>query len=208
MSNLQEYGRKIPVERVREAVIECLKANYARDVISVEEFESRLEEAEKAGTHETLAALVSDLPEMQEPQIRRDANLQKNVESQYSARVQINRGHVEESGTFVNIFSGTERKGPWQPPKTLHTICIFGGAELDFREAEFFPGTTQIDVFCVFGGVDITVPPGVNVVVDGIAVLGGFSNSAQGTKYPGAPVLRVTGFAVFGGVDVKVKKPK
>jgi hypothetical protein len=60
-----------------------------------------------------------------------------------------------------------------------------------------------IDVKAVFGGVDIVVPDDVIAIVDGTAVFGGFDDKVS-TNQPatGAPVVRIGGKAVFGGVSV------
>jgi hypothetical protein len=57
------------------------------------------------------------------------------------------------------------------------------------------------------GGVEITVPEGLTVQVDGIGIFGGFDQKAEGPGEPGAPVLRIKGAALFGGVEIK-RKPR
>lgn len=52
------------------------------------------------------------------------------------------------------------------------------------------------------GGIELTVPEGIDVRVDVVALLGGHPGPTT-TPPPGAPVLRVTGLVVMGGVDVK-----
>jgi hypothetical protein len=86
---------------------------------------------------------------------------------------------------------------------------MLGGAEIDLREAKFAPGVTQIEANAFMGGIEITVPPGVRVESLGAAFMGGFEASAgdSGALDPNAPVLRVSGLAVMGGVEVKVRKP-
>ena len=57
------------------------------------------------------------------------------------------------------------------------------------------------------GGIEITVPEGLAVHVDGMGIFGGFDQKAEGPGQPGAPVLRIKGAALFGGVEVK-RKPR
>ena len=57
-------------------------------------------------------------------------------------------------------------------------------------------------VFCLMGGIEITVPDGLDVRVDAVALLGGHSGPTS-TPPPGAPVLRITGLVLMGGIDVK-----
>ena len=84
-----------------------------------------------------------------------------------------------------------------------------GGADLDFREAVLGPGITEVQVYTMWGGVDIVVPPGVNVECHGLAIMGGFESKGQspGKADMNAPTIRITGVALMGGVDVTVRHP-
>lgn len=107
----------------------------------------------------------------------------------------------------VAIFGGATRKGQWVVPAQMTAFAMFGGVELDLTLASFAQAETEIVAVAIFGGVDITVPEGITVHVDGIGIFGGFDQRAEGPGEVGAPVLRVRGAALFGGVDVK-RKPR
>ena len=79
---------------------------------------------------------------------------------------------------------------------------------MDFREARLAPGVTEVSVVSKLGGVDIIVPPGLQVDFGGIGILGGFdmSDEVTGVEDPSAPILRVNGVAILGGVDVTVRQ--
>ncbi len=111
------------------------------------------------------------------------------------------------SSTVVAIFGGATRKGEWVVPAQLTAFAMFGGVELDLTEARFAELETEFITGAIFGGVEITVPEGLTVHVDGIGIFGGFDQKAEGPGEPGAPVLRVKGGALFGGVEVK-RKPR
>jgi hypothetical protein len=88
-----------------------------------------------------------------------------------------------------------------------------GGVELDFREATLQPGITEVHAFAFWGGVEILVPPDIRLECSGIGIMGGF-DTGDWAGEPGGdvgdpliPVLRVTGVAVMGGVEVKVRYP-
>jgi len=54
--------------------------------------------------------------------------------------------------------------------------------------------------------VDVIVPPGVEVVVRGVGIMGGFDHRENGVPAePGAPRVIVTGVAFWGGVSVRRK---
>ena len=84
-----------------------------------------------------------------------------------------------------------------------------GGANLDLREARFPPGVIDIEVTAVMGGINIVVPPGLAVQMHGSAIFGGFAdiNRAPANPDPDAPLLRVHGLTMMGGVNVEMRLP-
>ena len=84
-----------------------------------------------------------------------------------------------------------------------------GGVDLDFREARMGPGVIELSVFAIIGGVTIIVPPDLQVESDGIGIMGGFecSEEVRAGHDPDAPILKINGLAMMGGVDVKVREP-
>jgi hypothetical protein len=116
-------------------------------------------------------------------------------------------GASSASSTVVAIFGGATRKGEWVVPAQMTAFAMFGGVELDLRAATFSGQEAEIVAVAVMGGIDITVPEGLTVQVDGVGIFGGFDQRAEGPGRPGAPVLRIKGAALFGGVDVK-RKPR
>jgi hypothetical protein len=88
----------------------------------------------------------------------------------------------------------------------MRAIAIMGGVELDLSEAELTAQVTEIDVIAVMGSVVVTVPPGVRLESDGIAILGGFEDQLRepASGDPNAPIVRVRGVAIMGGVETKV----
>lgn len=112
------------------------------------------------------------------------------------------------TGQAVAVFGGVERKGRWTVPTTMNLTTVMGGADLDVTEATFAGDQVTIKVFALFGGAQITVPPDVQVITDVAAVFGGVDNQATQATPPGAPVLRITGFVMFGGVGVALPRRK
>ena len=111
-----------------------------------------------------------------------------------------------EEGRIVAVMSTATRKGRWEPPAKLVVFAMMGGAELDFREANLYEGETIVDVTVLMGGVEILIPPDVDVECEGTGFMGGFSSLSYRARADDAPLLRIRGWAVMGGVDVKVKK--
>ena len=77
------------------------------------------------------------------------------------------------SAHLVAVFGGVSRKGVWQVPAEIDAVNVFGGTELDLREAVLTSRETRIRAVCILGGMEIVVPPEMHVVDSGIAVMGG-----------------------------------
>ncbi len=103
------------------------------------------------------------------------------------------------------LFGATHIVGVYVAPEQLRSVAVFGGSYIDLRLAVLPPGVTEIRCLAVFGGIKIIVPPEVNLDIDGIGVFGGFGRRGHSELAKGRPTVRVTGLAVFGGVDVFVK---
>ena len=183
----------------RERTVELLCDHFAADHLSEAELERRLDLAHLARDSTQLAELLRDLPSVP----ARQSATHLSSSAQGPLRVPA----VAEHQTFVAVMGGMERKGSWDLSRRNNLIAVMGGAELDLREARFGPGVTEVSIFALMGGVNITVPPGVRVDVSGFALMGGFGTSGRVPRMddPHAPVLRVTGFALMGGVNVRVR---
>jgi hypothetical protein len=102
-----------------------------------------------------------------------------------------------------NVFSGTEVASHSEQFKGGNVGAIFGGAEVDLHDAKLAPGAS-LDVFAVFGGVEVSVPAGWQVLTRGFPIFGGFENvTAKERIGPDAPVLEVHATILFGGVEIK-----
>ena len=132
-------------------------------------------------------------------------------------RLRSMRSRVEESSLLafdeededvdhvVAIMSGAARKGHWEPAAKFRVLAVLGGAELDFRDADMLEGTTEVHVLAIMGGCNIIVPPDVAVQVNGVGFMGGFSHLRHHPPDDDAPLIKVRGLAVMGGVEVKVR---
>ncbi len=82
-----------------------------------------------------------------------------------------------------------------------------GAIDLDFSEAVFQPGITDVSVRAVMGAVSITVPPHLQVECDGRSILGHFEamDVRPRESEPDAPVLRISGVAIMGAVEISTR---
>jgi hypothetical protein len=190
----------------REQTIELLCQHFARDNLEMAEFESRLDVANRAVTTAELDALLGDLPAA-----ATDAPLARPAPAPPAAaerQRQVPAQPVEANRTMLALLAGVERRGRWVPARRNWVVAVMGGADLDFRDVDLPPGETEVTVFCMMGGVDIIVPPGLAVDADGTAILGAFGHaSAPPVADPDSPLLRIRGICVMGAAEIAVRRP-
>ncbi|MBC9717111.1 DUF1707 and DUF2154 domain-containing protein [Streptomyces sp. TRM66268-LWL] len=187
----------------RERVAEVLRDALAEGRLDMEEFEERLDSVYKARTYGDLEPLTRDLPVAGQAAAPVPfASSAPAVGSDWSARV----GGEATSRGGVAIMGGFQRKGVWTAPRRFNCFAFWGGGEIDLREARFEDRETVINCVAVMGGMNVIVPPGVEVVVRGFGIMGGFDHSEEGVPgEPGAPRVILTGFALMGGIGVERK---
>ncbi len=103
------------------------------------------------------------------------------------------------------IFGGFKRRVSTQTFKGGELTAIFGGYEVDLRQAVLENGQARIDVFVLFGGGEIRVPEGWEIANRATAIAGALNDSTHHGPSPteGRPRLVVTGLILFGGTEVK-----
>ncbi|MFJ8631735.1 DUF1707 domain-containing protein [Streptomyces sp. NPDC093568] len=190
----------------RERVADVLRDALAEGRLDMEEFGERLDATYKARTYGELAPITRDLPvgAVAVPKVdmvKRDGS----PDGSWAGRIVGGEG----SSTWgIAVMSGFQRKGRWTAPKRFNCFAFWGGGEIDLREANFADREIVINCVAIMGGMEVIVPPGVEVEVRGIGIMGGFDHpeeTAQDEPQPGAPRVIVTGFAFWGGVGVERK---
>jgi predicted membrane protein len=115
---------------------------------------------------------------------------------------------LARSGDYLQgtaIFGGFKRRIQTQTFKGGELTAIFGGYEVDLRQAALEAGQARIDVFVLFGGGEIRVPEGWEISNRATAVFGALNDSTHHGPSPseGRPHLVVTGLILFGGTELK-----
>jgi Domain of unknown function (DUF1707)/Cell wall-active antibiotics response 4TMS YvqF len=180
----------------RDRVSDQLREALAEGRLTPEEHAERIELVYRAKTYAELAPILADLPGS--GAAPRPAMA---VRSDLPAP-------QAQSPSIVTIFGGAERKGRWLVEPQLNVLTVFGGVDLDFREAVLSQPEVTINVSCIMGGLSIKVPPGVRVVNSVSAIFGGVDVGGTDAVQPGAPVIRLTGFVMMGGVSVEQRLPR
>jgi predicted membrane protein len=100
------------------------------------------------------------------------------------------------------IMGGVTRKSNSQTFRGGELTAIMGGCELDLREAHLAEGEVIIDVFALWGGVEIRVPESWGIVGKVQPVMGAFEDNTRPPR-DSKTRLTVRGAAIMGGVEVK-----
>src|SRR5688572_12421182 len=174
----------------REAAIGRLGTAFARDVLTVVEYERRVTEVYRVTSHAALHELTADLPGAS-PARAADHELGPPPSA---------------APSILAFFSNVVRAGRMRIPARLSMQSIFGNVELDLRDAEFGVGATDIEASAVFGNIEVLLPTGVTVENHGNAFLGSYTAMAPGRPGVGQPstLIRLNGIAIFGNVEFRI----
>jgi hypothetical protein len=186
----------------RDTAAAVVNNALAEGRLTAEEHSDRLDAIYSAKTHAELVPLLEDLPAAGSSAAGTAAPATRPA------------GQLARSGRgsrIVAIFSGASRKGGWHAEPVIEVLAVFGGVDLDFRDAVLPGPEVVLRATAVLGGVDVVVPPEMRIVDGGgVAILGGrdIAGASAESAGPDAPVLRIEGTCVLGGIDVKRKARK
>ncbi len=123
-----------------------------------------------------------------------------HMEPEKSSNANLN---TEDTIELFAILSGNSAINQAFNFKGGKVTAILGGIDLDLRQAQLNDGRGFLDVTALFGGVEIKVPDTWRVEIKGTPILGGIENQTKANPDSNAPVLKISGSAMFGGIDVK-----
>jgi predicted membrane protein len=121
----------------------------------------------------------------------------------FGGRRTVRPGDANSSFSALAIMGGVSRRNNAQAFRGADLTAVMGGCEIDLRQASIEPGTEAvIDVFAVWGGIEIKVPPDWTVITRAIPIMGGVEDKTH------APVtadkrLVIRGLLLMGGAGVK-----
>ena len=165
----------------RDAVIELLKERTADGTLTLAEFADRVGTALVARTRADLDAVRADLPGAPATAQRRNP-----------------------THTVLSIMAGAGKKGRWRCGERVVAVAVMGGCHIDFRGAEIDADVVHVVAVAVMGGIDIVVPEGIEVGLDGLPVMGGKSMQVKNVpRLPGSPRILVHAYPIMGGVTVR-----
>ena len=117
------------------------------------------------------------------------------------------RGDAEsDEVALMAVFDGTELRSEAKAFRGGSMLAWYGGVDADLREATLAPDA-RLAVTALFGGIQLRVPPEWRIESAIRAVAGGYDVSGEDPDDPDAPVLRLEGRALCGGIAVSRKPP-
>lgn len=177
----------------RDAVAQRLQQAFAERRLDDDEFDERMRAALTARTGTDLDKLTADLPAIAPGTTAPAAD------------------PARRPGRWALAYKGSIRRGGrWRVPERFTSVVYKGGGLLDLRAAELTAPVTTVVAVAYKSRIDILVPPGVRVEMEGFGVSKGWSAEEElEIKLPhNAPTLHVRGIAYKGMIETRTRPPE
>jgi hypothetical protein len=175
----------------RDAVVLRLQEAFADGRLDDEEFDQRTRAALTARLSSQLAPLTEDLPAA--------AGAPRQV-----ATTTARHG----PGRFAVAYkSSIRRGGRWRVPERFRAVVYKGSGHIDLRAAELTSPVTTVYAIAYKSRIDVLVPLGVRVDLEGFGVSKGWSAAEDlESRLPAdAPIVHVRGVGYKGTIEVSTK---
>jgi hypothetical protein len=177
----------------REAAAQRLQQAFAERRLDDDEFDERMRAALTARTGADLDKLTADLP------------------APRPGGTAAGRGPaapVRAPGRWAVAYKNSIRRaGRWRVPERFTSVVYKGQGWLDLRAAELTAPVTTVVAVAYKSRIDILVPPGVRVEMEGFGVSKGWSAEEElEIRLPqDAPTVHVRGIAYKGTIETRTK---
>jgi len=173
----------------RDAVAQRLQQAFAERRLDDDEFDERMRAALTARTGADLELLTRDLPAPAPGGAAPTAT-------------------GPAPGRWAVAYKNSIRRGGrWRVPERFSSVVYKGSGWLDLRAAELTAPVTTVVAVAYKSRIDILVPPGVRVEMDGFGVSKGWSAEEEmEARLPhDAPTVHVRGIAYKGTIETRTK---
>jgi uncharacterized protein DUF1707 len=173
----------------RDAVAQRLQQAFAERRLDDDEFDERMRAALTARTGADLELLTRDLP------APAPGGVTPAVPGPAPGR------------WAVAYKNSIRRGGRWRVPERFTSVVYKGDGWLDLRAAELTAPVTTVVAVAYKSRIDILVPPGVRVEMEGFGVSKGWSAEEEiEARLPhDAPTVHVRGIAYKGTIETRTK---
>jgi hypothetical protein len=178
-------------DRERDAVVQRLQEAFADGRLDDDEFDQRTRAALTARLNSELDVLTQDL--------RASGGAPRPVSPATAAG--------KPGRLAVAYKSSIRRGGRWRVPDQFRTVVYKGSGHIDLRAAELTSHVTTLYAIAYKSRIDVLVPLGVRVELDGFGVSKGWSAEEDlESRLPAdAPVVHVRGIGYKGTIEVSTK---
>ncbi len=178
----------------RDAVAQVLQAAFAEGRLDDGEFDERMRAALTARTTADLEQITTDLPSgPPRPAAFATSVLAGPAPGRYA----------------IAYKNSIRRGGRWRVPERFTSVVYKGSGWLDLRAAELTAPVTTVLAVAYKSRIDVLVPPGVRVELDGFGVSKGWSQQEELERLAprDAPVVHIRGIAYKGTIEVATRPP-
>lgn len=172
----------------RHAVVDRLRQSCGEGRLTLDEFGDRTTAAFAARTATELEQLTADLPPPSTTALAPTGATTTRPERRW----------------IVGVFGGADVRGRWRPARPTRVVTVFAGTSLDLSHVDA-GAEIDLQVFSLFGSVEVLVPEGTAAEVHGLIVFGSRSCKVADDAV-GPPVVRVTAYGAFGSVGVRTRR--
>ena len=173
----------------RDEATHRLQAAFAEGRLDDAEFDRRMRSALTALTRQELDRLAADLP---------------------AAPGAAPASAAAKPGKYAVAYKNSIRRGGrWRVPDRFTPVVYKGSGWIDLRAAELTEPLTTVVAIAYKSRIDILVPPGVRVEMDGFGVSKGWSAEEEWeSQLPAdAPVVHIRGIAYKGTIETRTRPP-
>jgi hypothetical protein len=189
----QEQGQELRVgDRDRDAAVQRLQQAFAEGRLDDEEFDQRTRAALTARLSSDLVVLTKDLP----------------TASAAARPVAPGVPGGRAPGRLAIAYKNDVRRGGrWRVPERFRAIVYKGSGHIDLRAADLSAPVTTLYAIAYKSRIDVLVPLGVRLELDGFGVSKGWSAEEDlESRLPAdAPVVHVRGIGYKGTIEVSTK---
>ena len=174
-------GRVFGVPRKRQEIIELLTEAYARDYVEQDEFERRLERAERARTIEELEKIIADFPPgILEGHPARSAAAPPEIEIDGSLERQVEILDGLGAPTRFTLLGDQHLDILPNQPRVLRSVSVIGDTRIDLRALSGIKGVFLLKIAALIGDTKIVVPGGTQVQMRLFSLIGGQRRARKG----------------------------
>ncbi|MDX2059380.1 MAG: hypothetical protein SFV24_16335 [Gemmatimonadales bacterium] len=194
------------IDSARREAIRILCLAQASDQLSVDAFETRLEQVRHAPNAATLAAILADLDQAALPVPLTTTSSLEAIGPRTDEMAPVSPA---EFLRLASVFGSTARAGSWTVPLAIEARVLLGEMTIDLRDAVFGSDVVDIEIDVALGSFTLIVPAGTQVENEVTETLSSSTHSVRSARgaRPNGLLVRLQGKALLASVEVKERFP-